>query len=107
MITEPLMDLISERALTIARQLQWTWISTERTDDGVTITLTMTITGATSQLMTTQIHRLESILEALGWHLSNVQLGQGTATVKFDYSLSGPPTGQYPTLEETEPEAAT
>jgi len=107
MITEPLMDLISERALTIARQLQWIWMSTERTDDGVTITLYISITGASPQFMTTQVHRLEAILEALGWHLSNVQLGQGTATVKFDYSVTGPPTGQYPTLEEKEPEQAT
>jgi len=107
MITEPLMDLISERALTIARQLQWTWMSTQRTDDGVSITLYMSITGASPTFMTTQVHRLESILEALGWHLSNVQLAEDTATVKFDYSVTGPPTGQYPTLEETEPEQAT
>ena len=104
MITEPLIEIISERALTLARALHWVWRSTQRTDSGILLTLSITIPHATPSFLTTQVHRLESILEALGWHLANVSLTSETATVQFEYNLLGPPTGQYPTLEEKEPE---
>jgi DNA-binding LacI/PurR family transcriptional regulator len=104
MLDEHFSDLVAERALLIARQLGWNWDRTERTDETIRITLTIGVPNANSQYMTTIIHRLESILEAMDWHLSAANVSQTSAIVQLEYQAQPPEPRMAPTIQQEQEE---